>query len=245
MYRKDWSVSGSPYNAVAAMALPTRRRHSMTPKPHLRAFSLLELLITISIIGLLVAIVLPALSGARLHGKRVVCLANLHTLGQTVEMYLQHYGPTYPNVDPFPMGPQFPLSPQDALDITQHGACLPVRLHPLLPNAPTLISETWYCPVKGAIDAPQGLRRFGHGTYPFNAGTLASKNTWRIKNPPHTGLVRDFVALDMLNEPNGELRYGLAHKNGQNILYLDSHAEFDTHPEWLVWGPTDMPAFPN
>ncbi|HUN80322.1 MAG TPA: type II secretion system protein, partial [Phycisphaerae bacterium] len=105
------------------------------------AFSLVELLVTIAIIATLLAILLPVLSGARLQAKQVACLANLRTLGQTMDMYLQHYGPTYPPVDGFPMGPQFNLMPDDAKDITKHTGCLPLSFHPILPGTPTLISE--------------------------------------------------------------------------------------------------------
>jgi prepilin-type N-terminal cleavage/methylation domain-containing protein len=219
------------------------------------AFSLVELLVVISIIALLAGILLPALSAARLHGKQVACLANLRTVGQTMTMYLDHFGPTYPDLDGFPMGPQFNLLPDAAQDITQHTGCLPLSFHSILPGTPTRISEVWYCPVKGAVPWPGGLRRYGHGTYPWNAGALRGKNTWQIKNPPRTGLVRDFVALDKISDPtwpggyvdglSRELCFGPAHRNGQNILYIDAHAEFDNRSDWLNWGSARDPVFPQ
>jgi len=42
-----------------------------------RAFSLLELLITIAIIALLAALLLPAISRAKESGRRVACLNNV------------------------------------------------------------------------------------------------------------------------------------------------------------------------
>ncbi len=52
-----------------------------------RAFSLIELLVVIGIIGLLLAILLPAMERARHKGYVVACTANLHQLGLALQMY--------------------------------------------------------------------------------------------------------------------------------------------------------------
>lgn len=51
------------------------------------AFTLIELLVVISIVTVLMALLLPGLSGARQRGRATVCLANLRTLGQGLVMY--------------------------------------------------------------------------------------------------------------------------------------------------------------
>jgi prepilin-type N-terminal cleavage/methylation domain-containing protein/prepilin-type processing-associated H-X9-DG protein len=53
------------------------------------AFTLIELLVVIAIIALLGALLLPALSRARDKGKRIVCVANLHSLGQALALYAE------------------------------------------------------------------------------------------------------------------------------------------------------------
>lgn len=57
----------------------------MTPRRN--AFTLVELLVVISIIGLLIAILLPALSRAREAARQVKCMANLKQLTLGFAMY--------------------------------------------------------------------------------------------------------------------------------------------------------------
>lgn len=53
-----------------------------------RAFTLVELLIVVAIVGVLVGILLPALGGARDAARRTKCLVNLRTLGQAHWLYM-------------------------------------------------------------------------------------------------------------------------------------------------------------
>jgi prepilin-type N-terminal cleavage/methylation domain-containing protein len=50
-------------------------------------FTLLELLVVISIIAMLLSIMMPSLKDARERGKRAVCLANLRAVGQAIHVY--------------------------------------------------------------------------------------------------------------------------------------------------------------
>jgi prepilin-type N-terminal cleavage/methylation domain-containing protein len=60
------------------------------------AFTLVELLVVISIIALLVSILMPSLNKARMQARRVVCSSNLHQIGVIWNMYSMDYEDRYP-----------------------------------------------------------------------------------------------------------------------------------------------------
>jgi len=62
------------------------------------AFTLVELLVVITIIGVLISVLLPAINRAREHGKLTVCLANMHSLGLAGTSYVIDYRDTYPPI---------------------------------------------------------------------------------------------------------------------------------------------------
>jgi len=59
-------------------------------------FTLIELLVVISIIGLLMAVLLPSLGAARKRARAAVCQSNLRQWGTTLDLYAREYEGRFP-----------------------------------------------------------------------------------------------------------------------------------------------------
>lgn len=71
------------------MALTARNR---APAATHRGFTIIEMLVVISIIMILAGMLLPSLGESRRRANEVKCMSNLHQVGAAITMYAQHYG---------------------------------------------------------------------------------------------------------------------------------------------------------
>jgi len=66
----------------------------------IRGFTIVELLVVISIISMLLAILIPSLISARQRGRSIVCTANLRSIGFALEMYVDGNNGWFPPAEP-------------------------------------------------------------------------------------------------------------------------------------------------
>ena len=113
-----------------------------------RGFTLIELLVVIAIIAILAALLLPALSKAKLKGQGVTCLNNLRQLAIAWNMYADDYNGV--------MVPNWVLSSQAWIDGTKGDVSTPVGATNLLAIKQGLLFP--YNPNVGVYQCPTATR---------------------------------------------------------------------------------------
>lgn len=76
--------------------MPTQCKQQLSSTLRRPGFSLVELLIVLSIIAILAALLFPVFSAARAKARETVCVSNLAQIGHAVALYVQDYDEYYP-----------------------------------------------------------------------------------------------------------------------------------------------------
>lgn len=163
---------------------PCRSSQVWTPSRH--AFTLVELLVAIGVVALLIAILLPALSGSRERALRLKSAANLRAIQAEFDTYLSAHADAFPFVQD---GRLYP------------GACAGLRhstyQHSLTTQWPMLIyGERQPDAYNSVLLAPEAIRDDGRGnpdscgfppSYMLSRAFLARPEAWQDStNTPET-----------------------------------------------------------
>jgi len=201
-------------------------------------FTLIELLIVVAIIGILFAILVPALGKVKAAGQRISCTGNLRQLSLTMSCYLNDWNGCFPYLHYNPYGNETRWFGKmlDILNINYTSAAIKV---PAILRCPSdtysMKSSTWPYLWYSTI------------SYGYNNGYLDVRNqsnggTWgqgcrvtNIKTPSNIVLLGDNKDYTYGGGPEGKegalcaqlLNYGPSdiHSGKPNILYCDMHAD--------------------
>lgn len=205
-------------------------------------FTLIELLVVVSIVGLLVAILLPSLRRARDQGKMAACAANLRQIGTAIHAYASEYNGYIPRgpdaVHPFDFGSNILATNQLWIGT---GAPGPPASHPLQYNALGQLLRTTitdarvlFCPADDNFNLQEELPRIGteadaYGSYLYRQldHLPADAATGHLDRMGTNVIAGQAVAVEALALDANSLGEGLFHHTNHlgraaNILFRDS-----------------------
>ena len=186
------------------------------------AFTLIELLVVVGIIGLLAALLLPALASARSHARVAQCRSNLEQIGMAIQNYTTHYGGMIPAATT-----STPLSPTN--QVWDDAAGAPIGLGVLVTAKYLKDPGVLFCPLdltnSAQVDGPRIGMPAGHAdgdaycSYLYRQECIGT-GTFHIdslgQNPQ--GRLMRALALDVSCPPYPELAHG---GDSVNILFHD------------------------
>lgn len=212
-------TSGFPYNS-------TKKRWA-----RLRAFTLMELLVSIAIIAVLAAVLLPVFGAALERSRRSPCSSNLRQLGTAVTAYLGDWDGRYPwawQNDYVDRGESPALCQVlDRYESDQRLCQCPSDIGETFPRDPFGWKRRTP-PIWKMSRAHSSYVYFGVGWAP-RPGNMDGRTASSVKKPTQT------ILLTEIRPWHGPFRFDEMYMSSQgkyNILYCDGHIGRKTVPEW-------------
>ncbi|QDU87839.1 Type II secretion system protein G precursor [Pirellulimonas nuda] len=184
-------------------------------------FTLVELIVVIGIVGVLVALLLPAVQSARAASRRTACQSNLRQVGLAMTQYLDQKGDRgkFPKVAKLPnsLNPEGLPSLYDVLA----GHCEENREMFRCPSDA-------YEPSEATLEADPDAGRYASYfqreglSYEYPSIFLAGRNRQQVRESPEgtrgSGKIWIVFDFDTFHGPAGE-------DGARNYVYLDGHVD--------------------
>ncbi len=177
-----------------------------------RGFSLIELLAAVGVLGILAALLVPALSGMLEKGRNARCLGNLHQMGVTILAYAN-------DNDGFLPSKSSPLWTSQIWSYVYPGTTAPAAPSDRFPQE--YVRTIFECPEArhdlASIQKP--ARNYGFNYRIGDGDSETADKAAKVIQSSKVALVGDASESSGLNESNLQPR----HKGMFNILYADFH----------------------
>jgi prepilin-type N-terminal cleavage/methylation domain-containing protein len=135
-------------------------------------FSLMELLISIAIVALLAALILPTTAKMRQAALSAGCVSNLHTLGNAILLYASDHDNTLP-------GPMFPSFGETYGQATATNGYLSDYLWPYLELPVPLPANNWLGHARQPFVCPAYYQKFGSTSVGRNGSYTTQTSLFR------------------------------------------------------------------